>query len=268
MLSPRLSLTVPGFPAQLLPDGLPFMPSPTKIEISTELLRTLHRVHRQRADLRGQIERGPRQVKAGEAMVAQAAAHLEQSRLALRKATIAADEKQLQLKSREMRIRDLEGRLNTAATNREFSMLKEQIAADKQANSVLSDEILEALEHLDVLAAEVKQADAELAQQSSDHQARVEEIESKRLTLQSELQRVESELAQAEKSIPAGAIQDYRRLTDARGEDALAPVESDSCGGCYQTLTMNDLDRLRMSMLIRCPSCNAFLYLPEDRQVR
>ncbi len=78
----------------------------------------------------------------------------------------------MQLKSREIRIEELEAKLNTAASNREFSTLKEQIAADKQANSVLSDEILETLEQIDVLDEALKQAEAELAKQQSDHESR------------------------------------------------------------------------------------------------
>lgn len=244
------------------------MSSQSKIEFSTELLRTLHRLHRQIADLRGQIERGPRQIKAGEALVAKACSEVESARDAQRSAKLASDEKQLQLKSRELRIEELEAKLNTAASNREFTTLKEQIAADRQANSVLSDEILETLEQIDVLDAELQQAEAELSKQQAEHEARTQEIESKLGTLQSELERVEAELKEAEKEIPAAAFQDYHRLTEARGEEALAPVETDSCGGCYHTLTTNYIDRLRMSMLIRCPNCNAFLYFPEDRRVR
>lgn len=244
------------------------MSSESKIEISTELLRRLHRIHRQRTDIAGQIERGPRQIKAGEALVAKAEAEFESAREKLKKATMASDDKQLQLKSRELRIEELETKLNTAASNREFSTLKEQIAADKQANSVLSDEILEALEQLEVLDEQVRLADAEMSKQKSEHEARKKEVESKMVTLQSDRVRVESELKESEQEIPAGAIQDYKRLTDARGEEALAPVDSESCGGCYQTLTTQYIERLRMSMLIRCPNCNAFLYLPEDRQVK
>ena len=244
------------------------MSSQSKIEISTELLRTLHRIHRQISDLRGQIERGPRQIKAGEALIANAAGEVENARAALRKAKLISDEKLLQLKSREIRIEGLQAKLNTAASNREFSTLQEQIAADNQANSVLSDEILEALEQIDVLEAALRQAEAELAKQQTDHELRTKEIEAKTSSLQSELERVESELEESEKQIPSVALQDYRRLTKARGEEALAPVESDSCGGCYQTLTMQYIERLRMSLLIRCPNCNAFLYFPEDRRVK
>jgi predicted nucleic acid-binding Zn-ribbon protein len=239
-----------------------------KIEISLELLRRLHRIHRQRTDLRGRIDRGPRQIKAGEAMVNQAASEVDDIRSRLKKATVAADEKQLQLKSREMRIEELERKLNTAASNREFSTLKEQIAADKQANSVLSDEILEALEHIDTIEANLQTAQADWAKQQQEQQQRVQDVESKLGDLAQELQRVEAELAETEKEIPAGMLADYKRLTDTKGEEALAPVDGDSCGGCYQTLTTNHIDQLRMSRLIRCPNCNAFLYFPEDRRVQ
>ena len=244
------------------------MPSETKIEISAALLRTLHRIHRQKADLTGQIERCPRQILAGETLVARSQTELEEARAALQRANLACDEKQLQLKSREMRISDLEAKLNTAASNREFSTLKEQIAADRQANEVQSDEILEGMGQIEQLEARVKNAEQEVAKQKVDHEARVKEVESKLEELQSEFARIEHELVDREKEIPASVRSDYRRITEAKGEEALAPVDDDSCGGCYQTLTTNLIDRLRMSVLIRCPNCNAFLYFPEDRRVK
>lgn len=252
----------------VLPPSPLAMPTDSKVEISPALLRKLHRIHRQRADLKGRIQRGPRQIQAGENLIVAAEAEVLRVRDTIRKATMACDEKQLQLKSREMRLVDLEGKLNTASSNKEFSLLKEQIAADKQANSVLSDEILEGLEQLDLYNEQLGQAEGELARQRGEQEVRVQEVTAKLEELQGELARVEQELVEAEEEIPAAARAEYKRLTEARGEEALAPVDGDSCGGCYQTLTTQLIDRLRMSLLIRCPSCNAFLYFPEDRQVR
>jgi len=240
----------------------------SKIEISPDLLRRLHRIHRQLTDLKGQIDRGPRQIKAGQALVDQATALVQDVRDRLTKATMASDEKQLQLKSREFRIEELEAKLNTAASNREFSTLKEQIAADKQANSVLSDEILEAMDQIEQIEAELQPSEQELAKQKQEQEVRVQEIESSLSDLAKDLERVEAELTETEKEIPAAVFSDYKRLTDSKGEEALAPVDGDSCGGCFQTLTTNHIDRLRLSILIRCPNCNAFLYSPEDRRVK
>ncbi|MEE2934816.1 MAG: phospholipase [Planctomycetota bacterium] len=240
----------------------------SKTEIKPELLRRLHRIHRQRTDLKGRIDRGPRQIKAGESLVAQAEAAAKEIRSRLTKTTMISDEKQLQLKSRETRIDELGAKLNTAASNREFTTLKEQIAADKQANSVLSDEILEVMEQMDAIEIELEAADTELKRQQQEQEQRIKDVKAMLAELAEESKRVESELSSVEKEIPSNVFADYKRLTDSKGENALAPVEGESCGGCYQTLTTNYIDRLRMSRLIRCPNCNAFLYLPEDLRVK
>jgi hypothetical protein len=238
-----------------------------KIEISTRLLRTLHRIHRQRTDLNGQIARGPRQIKAGEALVAKAGTDMQTVKDSLKNANLLSDEKQLQLKSREAQIDQLQTKLNSAASNREFDLLKDQIAADKQANSVLSDEILEAMEAIDGFEIQLNDAVNEFEKQENEQQTRIAEVEVKTTDLQNELERVNAELEQSEKEIPSEMMVEYRRIIKAKGEHALAPVEDESCGGCYQVLTTQYLDRLRLSVLIRCPNCNAFLYLPETTQV-
>lgn len=243
------------------------MAASTHIEIGTSLLRTLHRIHRQRSDLTAQLERGPRQIIAGEALVEKAESDRKEARERLQKAKLAADEKQLQLQSREAHVENLRTKLNTASSNKEYSLLQDQVAADEQANSVQSDEIFEALERIDVLQAEVAQADAELERQKQEHAMRVREIEARMETLRSELQRVEVELETTEAEIPPAAKAEYKRVIEAKGEDALAPIEGDSCGGCYQTLTTQVMSQLQLSQLIHCPNCNAFLYLPEDRRV-
>lgn len=213
------------------------------------------------------MDRGPRQIKAGEGLVAAAEAQVESVKQSLRKTRMQTDEKQLMLKTRENRVAELGGRLNTAASNKEFSLLKDQIAADEQANAVLADEIYEMLEQLDTLAEHLVVAEAELRKQQTEHDARVAEVTERMAGVASELARVEKELAESEAQIPAAARADYQRVVDAKGEEGLAPVDGESCGGCYQTLTTQTRDRLRLSQLVRCPSCNAFLYLPEERRV-
>lgn len=244
------------------------MSSDTPIKVSAALLRTLHRIQRQRTDLKGQLERGPRQITASQAMVAQLEAATAEAQEKLRKAKMAADEKQLQLKSREERVRELGAKLNTAASNREYSSFKEQIAADLQANEVLSDEILEALERIDVLEAERLQRQQELKQRQEDHAALVASIEEKMRKVAEELRRVEAELAETEAELPGPIRSEYDRIVGSRGEEALAPVEGETCGGCYQLLTSQMMNRLYLGQAVRCPTCGAMMYLPEDRTVR
>ncbi len=244
------------------------MSADNSFQVSMELLRTLHRIQRQRSDLQSQIERGPRQLKASEAIVAQHQSEAVDAVDKLKKAKMAVDQKQLQLKSREERIRDLQKKLNTAANNREYSLLKEQIAADEQANEVLSDEILEGLERLDELELQRGARAEELKERQSDHTALCGQVELRLKGLKDDLSKVEAELVEAEAQLPASLKVDYDRIVAARGEEALAPVDGENCGGCYQTLTSQMMNRLYLAQAVRCPACGAMLYLPEDRRVR
>ena len=187
---------------------------------------------------------------------------LAQARQDVKSATMACDEKQLQLNSREDRIEDLKAKLNTASSNKEFDLLKEQIAADRQANSVQSDEILEGLERIDQLQESVGQAEKELAEKQSEHEERVKSIETRMVQIRSDLDHVKEELEKSESEIPMVARSEYRRLTESRGEEALAPIEDGSCGGCNQTLSPQTIDRVRLNFLTECPCCSSWLYNP------
>jgi predicted nucleic acid-binding Zn-ribbon protein len=238
------------------------------MNISAEALRELHRIHRQLKDLRDRIDRGPKQIAAAEANIRKMEAELEQAKDASRKTRITADQKQLQLKSREDKIKDLRGKLNQAASNREFQALKEQIAADEQANSVLADEILEALEKMDQLAATAKIADENLKRARDEGSKIKQRVDAERTTLESELVRVQANLVESESKLPGDFKREYERIARVRGEDALAQVDGEVCGHCFQKLTAQTMNDLYLSRPVFCKSCGCLLYLPEDRSPR
>ncbi len=243
------------------------MASPKPTEISAQLLRRLHRIHQQRSDLQSQARRGPLQLKAVQASIDAASAAVDDALAVLKKAKVVSDEKHLQLQTREAHVGQLQRRLNEAATNKEFTLLKEQIAADEQANSVQNDEIFEILERIDTLESQLAQTKDKLAETQADAAKRIGEIEERQKRVAIDLDRVEVQLEEAETLIPVAVKADYKRLIAARGEEALAPIENESCGGCYQTLTTQVANQVMLSQLTYCPNCNAMLYLPEDRSV-
>jgi predicted nucleic acid-binding Zn-ribbon protein len=228
-----------------------------------ETLRTLHRIHRQHSDLRDRLARGPRQIQVAETSVKKCEADLVQAKDAYRQAKMASDEKQLQLKHRESKLVDVQAKLNMAQSNKEYQLLKDQLAADKQANSVLADEILESLERLDQLQAAVKTADGNLAKTKDDAGKVRQRISDQQQGLETEMARVSGELKAAEDQLEGTYKENYMRLSRSMGEDALAPVEGECCGGCSQTLTVQMLNLLRLDKPVFCVSCGRLLYLAE-----
>ncbi len=133
------------------------------MSVTAAALRELHRIHQQLAELRDRLERGPKQVRAREANVAQLEAKVAEARERAKQMQMAVDRKQLDLKSGEQKVVDLRVKLNACSSNREYQALLEQIAAAEMAGSVLSDEILEGLEKIDQLVGQVKEAEKNLA---------------------------------------------------------------------------------------------------------
>ena len=228
-----------------------------------ESLSTLYRIHTQLSDLRSRLERGPKQIRAAEANVKNNEAEVASAKEAYKQAKMASDEKHLQLKQREAKLKDFEGKLFAAQNNREYQLLKDQIAADKQANSVLADEILESLERLDQLQANIKTAESNLSK-TKDELAKVRKrVDDQQQGLESELARVTAELHAAENLIEGDFKADYMRLSRTLGEDALASAEGSCCGGCSQTLPPQTMNVLSMNRPVFCKSCGRLLYLPQ-----
>ena len=235
------------------------------MSVTSDVLRTLHRIHQQLSDLQERQARGPKQIKAHTANVARTEQELEQCIANTKAAQIAADQKQLQLKTCENKMLDLKRKLNEASSNREYQALLEQIAADEMAKSVLEDEILEALGNIDELQVAVGEARQKVAK-SKDELKRIEQaVADQAAQLQTSIDRLEGELKETEARLPADFRVMYSRVIKSMGSDALAQVENECCGGCFHKLTPNVYNQLCMSQAIFCSSCGRLIYLPEDR---
>jgi len=181
----------------------------------------------------------------------------------VKKAKMAADQKQLQLKTAEAKIRDLDGKLNACKTNREYQTLTEQIAADRMATKVLEDEILEALERIDTVKKTVPAAESALEAARKLIGETKARVASEATHLDGEVQRLRGELEASERELPADIRDLYDRAVKQKGAEGLAPLDGESCGGCFRQITGNMYSELLVGKVIMCRSCGRLLYLPE-----
>jgi predicted nucleic acid-binding Zn-ribbon protein len=231
--------------------------------VSTEILRTLHRLHRQLTDLRERLTRGPKQIAAAEANLTTRQLLVDKAKADEKSFRMSLDAKQLQLKSSELKIADFGIKRNTAQSNREYQTFTEQIKAAEMANSVLEDEILEAMEKVNEFKEGVAQSEVELAaakKRIEDIRAKVAEQEP---LLNADIARLENELKTAEASLPPEIRDPYQRVVKHLGEDALAPLENQYCGGCNQQITLNVYSQIMMNQPAFCKTCGRLLYVKE-----
>ena len=234
------------------------------MNLTTKALRKLHHIHQQLADLRSELERGPLQIKAGNANLDRLREINKATQEHLTQAKVACNAKQLQLQTAEDRIKDLKRKRNECGTNKEFQSLIEQIAADEMATSVLSDEILEIMEKIDGYQKTADEAQSNVESVQEDFEKFKQRIEGKRQVLETDIVRVRDKLDEEETILPSEFKADYDRVVKALGNEALTAVEGETCSGCYQMITSQMLNDLYMSRPVFCKSCGRLLYLPED----
>ena len=236
----------------------------TTSNLSTAALRTLHRIHRQLADLRERLDRGPKQIRACEAHIQYQEQQCADVHAEVKAVHVATDAKQLQQKAAETKIKDLDGKLMSAASNREYQILKDQIAAERMTNSVLDDEILEGWEKLERMQRESAKADGDLGKAREKAEKTHAEVERQQPLIEDDIRRLEAELSDCEGSMPADVRTLYERGVRQRGEDALAAVENQYCSGCHQHVPLNVCAEIMLDHPMFCKSCGRLLYMSED----
>ncbi len=226
-------------------------------------LKRLHELHLRLQELQQQLEHGPRQIKAPQQLVARKQTDADAQKADLKSARVLADQKNLQLKTNESKIAQLKAKLNQATSNREFDIIRSQIDADTMANSVLEDEILEVLEKVDQIQVKSKGLDEEIEAAAAEVRRIAQDVESVAPTLRAQVAEIKASLREAEKILPSAALEMYRRLVKSHGAGALATVENNACGCCFEILSPNFLVELNTGKFLFCRSCGRLLYRPE-----
>jgi len=231
--------------------------------VTAAALRELHHLHQQLTELRDRVERGPKQIRARDANVAQLKAKVEEAKARAQETQMAINRKQLDLKAGEQKVVDAKVKLNGASSNKEYQALIEQIAAAEMAGSVLADEILESMEKIDGLQVAVKEAEKGLAASTQELEKTRQSIEAAAASLRTDIADYEARLAKAEAELPADFKVDYQRVVRGKGANGLASVDDNVCGACGQQITLNMQNELRLARPVFCKSCGCLLYLSE-----
>lgn len=226
-------------------------------------LKDLHQLHIHMRDVQGQLDRGPKRINARRQFSERKRTELDALKGQLLELKKRADQKSLQLKTNETKIAELKLKLNTASSNREFDIIKSQIDADTMANSVLEDEILEALEKVDAAEFELKRLEDELETADAEEKRVAEEVAAAEPRLKEEATQLESSLRAAERTLPGQVAEVYRRLVHAHGAGALASVENKACTACNAILAPQECVQVNTGRIIFCRSCGRLLYLAE-----
>jgi predicted nucleic acid-binding Zn-ribbon protein len=225
-------------------------------------LSQLHKLLIQLAEAEVALADGPRTIAISEKQVAQAEQRIDEQKVTIKQTRKSADELSLKLKTKESELKKVEGQLNVATSNKEFDIFKAQIASIGNEREEFEAAAFEAMEAIDTAQAMLKTLEAELEKRRQAAAAAKTSVEAALPALQSTVNDLKNQIAEAEKVIPSGeGLSAYRRLRIANGSGALAGIEDDFCEGCNCRVTNQDLVRIRTGEFLRCRECNRGLYV-------
>ncbi|WP_437191257.1 zinc ribbon domain-containing protein [Planctomicrobium sp. SH527] len=220
----------------------------------------LHSLHVRLKDILDQLGKGPRQIKVRQTRIAEAEQQLVLREQELKDARAAVDRKNLDLKSKESHLLDLQGKLNTASSNREFDIIKGQMEADRVAKAVLEDEILEWLDRVDARSADVTATKKQIVDLTEDLKVYSAEFDVKAVELRDRENHLRAKIKEVETIIPNELKVQYDRLVEAYGAEAMASSENGMCNQCFVSLTPQHRVLVNSGKLMICSVCGRLLY--------
>jgi hypothetical protein len=234
------------------------------MSVTTNSLRDLHHLHRQLDELRRRLDAGPRQLEARRRHLAQRTEALETARADVKNIKVQAHHKETERKSLDARISQLQLQINTAKSNKEYAALVHEKETVVKARVVLEDELLDFMLREEEKTQTIPTAEKELQRVQQELAELERTVEAERSELTSQLAATESQLRATEQILPHDMQEAYQRLMTRRGPDGLAEVRDDVCTGCYTGITPQMFNQLLLNELVLCKSCGRILYLEDS----
>jgi predicted nucleic acid-binding Zn-ribbon protein len=227
-------------------------------------LSDLHLLHQRARALRDRMASGPKTLAARQLALGNRQTELDGAKKTLQDSKLQLKKHEHSIQGVDTKIDDLKVKLNLVKKNDEYKALQNQIAHENTAKSKIEEEMLVALEAIEVKTAELVKLEVEVKRFDAEVTALKQQIDDEAVSHKSQLQELETAIIEAETAIPEEYRAQYRRIVLRYGADALAACEEASCRGCYTSLTKQMLnDLINGGGLCFCLSCGRLLYMTE-----
>lgn len=194
-------------------------------------------------------------------------ADLEEANNGRRSLQIAADEKDLEFKTKQAQIERLTTQLNTLKTNREYAAMQNEIKFAELAVSRIEDEMLSDFAEIEEREQQVADIKASIEEEKEALAKATEAAAEAKGRLDAQAIELEEQQAEIRKQLPREAIDLFRKIAERyEGEAMATAVKSGGeaiCQGCSMRIPQNIFLLLHgdSKKLITCQSCSRILYL-------
>jgi uncharacterized protein len=218
------------------------------------------------------LDEASKNVRIQERRVADAAEKDKLASIKLREQQSATAQLELDLKTREAHIERLRIQQQDAKNNKEYQAFLLEINTEKADKGKVEDETLKAMDRVEKLSAEHKEAHAALESESAKLKKMKADIRDRLASLQADIDVLKPDRDAAAAAVPPRALEAFTRLADRFDGEGLSALgkpdrrrEEYVCKACNMDLVTDIYNKLHSrDELVFCPSCHRILYIPDD----
>jgi uncharacterized protein len=224
-------------------------------------LRECHRLRKHLRELKDEIDRGPRVLKAQQQLLANEEAAHKDHFDTIKKLKLKQKEDEGSLKTVEANLDKLGTKAMTVTTMKEMEAVKHETEQATAKKNALEDAILTTMTEIEERTANIpniekkwKDAQQEFAEFQAEAKERLERlIEDQKLS--------EEQLTKHEAQVPADLRDQYQRLVKNYGPEGLAGVRGQVCQQCRSKIGESRVIAIENGQFVMCAVCNRGLYL-------
>ncbi len=203
----------------------------------------------------------PAQKQSAQASLHQQSAALDHAREQLRNRQVAVKQLETDIETRRQQVAKLREQQFQIKTNVEFKTLGREIDTALEAIRDIEDRELELMEQVEQARRDITRAEEAGALAQRDVQRQLQELDTRRQALESELEALRRERADLAAPLDQAWLARYTRVMENRKDAALVGVVANTCGGCHMKLMPHVLqDIKRGDTIVSCTFCGRLLY--------
>ncbi len=145
---------------------------------------------------------------------------------------------------------------------KELQALQAEIASLKRRQTDLEDRALAVMESIEPVTAELDQLESRRNDVATQLQALRGQLADEEAQIDAELAQVEADRTASAAEVPAELLAEYERLRVQLGGIAVARLRGTTCDGCHLTLSAMEVDRLKKvpdDAMVPCGECGRIL---------
>ena len=169
-----------------------------------------------------------------------------------------------ELNLNEENIKKSEERLFEIKTHKEYQALQKEITETKRMNLDLEEKLLDEMEKIEQLEAQIAEKNEELTNKETDYQVKISDYKEKLEEIKIVYEPKVEEKEKIVQTISPEILPRYEKIKTRNGE-VLAVARNEICTGCNMNIPAQLFNEiLTLSRIIQCPNCKKILYCEEE----